>query len=160
MAAVLFYLVVYVVMTLGSFIVVLQMRGEDGQPVETIASMAGMSRTRPGLALAMAIFMFSLAGIPPLLGFNAKLAVFTAAVNAGLYPLAVAGIAASVIGAFYYIKIVKVMYFDDPAPAYAGKTPMVEGGLITASAIIVSPIGWVLLAPLGVWTAVAAQALF
>ena len=159
-AAVLFYLVVYVVMTLGSFIVVLQMRGADGQPVETIASMAGMSRTRPGLALAMAIFMFSLAGIPPLLGFNAKLAVFTAAVNAGLYPLAVGGIAASVIGAFYYIKIVKVMYFDDPAPAYAGKTPIVEGGLITASAIIVSPIGWVLLAPLGVWTAVAAQALF
>ena len=71
-ASVLFYLTVYIVMTLGSFLVVLQMRDAAGEPVETVASMAGMSRTRPMLALAMAIFMFSLAGIPPLLGFNAK----------------------------------------------------------------------------------------
>ncbi|MBN9990994.1 NADH-quinone oxidoreductase subunit N, partial [Listeria monocytogenes] len=76
---VLFYLTVYVVMTLGSFIVVLQMKDSEGQPVETIASLAGLSRSRPALALAMATFMFSLAGIPPLLGFNAKLAVFNAA---------------------------------------------------------------------------------
>ena len=148
-AAVLFYLAVYVAMTLGAFLVVGQMRDMDGQPVESIASLSGLSRTRPGLAAAMAIFMFSLAGIPPLLGFNAKLAVFKAAVDAGLYPLAVAGFVASVIGAYYYLRVVKVMYFDDPAPAFRHDRDIVEGGLIAASAIVVSPLGWVLLAPLG-----------
>lgn len=159
-SAVLFYLTVYVVMTLGSFLVVLQMRGPDGQPVETIASLSGLSQTRPGLAAALAIFMFSLAGIPPLLGFNAKLAVFQAAVEAGLYPLAVAGFVASVIGAYYYLRIVKVMYFDEPAPAFDSEKSVVEGGLIAAAAVFVSPIGWVLLAPLGVLTLNAARSLF
>jgi NADH-quinone oxidoreductase subunit N len=159
-AAVLFYLVVYVVMTLGSFLVVLQMRDAAGEPIETIASLSGLSQTRPGLALAMAIFMFSLAGIPPLLGFNAKLAVFNAAVGAGLYPLAVAGFVASVIGAYYYLRIVKVMYFDDPAPEFHKEHSVVEGGLIAAAAVFVSPVGWVLLAPLGVMTLSAAHALF
>ncbi|MDO7842440.1 NADH-quinone oxidoreductase subunit NuoN [Sphingomonas immobilis] len=160
-AAVLFYLTVYVVMTLGSFLVVLQMRGEDGQPVETIASLSGMSRTRPGLALALAIFMFSLAGIPPLLGFNAKLAVFDAAVKAGLYPLAVAGFVASVIGAYYYLRVIKVMYFDEPVgEGFPKSGDVVEGGLIAAAAVFVSPVGWVLLAPLGIATMAAAKALF
>ncbi|MDF0487390.1 NADH-quinone oxidoreductase subunit NuoN [Sphingomonas sp. H39-1-10] len=160
-AAVLFYLTVYVVMTLGSFLVVLQMRDADGQPVETIASLSGMSRTRPGLALAMAIFMFSLAGIPPLLGFNAKLAVFDAATAAGLYPLAVVGFVASVIGAYYYLRVVKVMYFDEPVGAGFPKSgDIVEGGLITAAAVFVSPIGWLLLAPLGLATMAAARSLF
>jgi NADH-quinone oxidoreductase subunit N len=159
-ASVLFYLTVYVVMTLGSFLVVLQMRDADGQPVETLASLAGLSRSRPGLALAMAIFMFSLAGIPPLLGFNAKLAVFTAAVNAGLYPLAVVGFVASVIGAYYYLRVIKVMYFDDPAEPYAGRATVVESGIIAVSAVFVSPVGWLLLAPLGVATLFAAKALF
>jgi NADH-quinone oxidoreductase subunit N len=159
-ASVLFYLTVYIVMTLGSFLVVLQMRDAAGEPVETIASMAGMSRTRPMLALAMAIFMFSLAGIPPLLGFNAKFAVFSAAVDAGLFPLAVIGFVASVIGAYYYLRVIKVMYFDDPAPAYVGSAGPVEGGLIAAAAVFVSPVGWLLLAPLGVATLAAAQSLF
>jgi NADH-quinone oxidoreductase subunit N len=159
-ASVLFYLTVYVVMTLGSFLVVLQMRDADGQPVETIASLSGLSQTRPLLALALAIFMFSLAGIPPLLGFNAKLAVFQAAVQAGLYPLAIAGFVASVIGAYYYLRVVKVMYFDDPAPEFAKNDSPVEGGLIAAAAVFVSPIGWVLLAPLGVLTLNAARSLF
>ena len=159
-ASVLFYLTVYVVMTLGSFLVVLQMRDTSGQPVETIASLSGLSQTRPGLAAALAIFMFSLAGIPPLLGFNAKLAVFKAAVDAGLYPLAVAGFVASVIGAYYYLRIVKVMYFDDPAPEFEKGGSVVEGGLIAAAAVFVSPIGWVLLAPLGVLTLSAARSLF
>ena len=159
-ASVLFYLTVYVVMTLGSFVVVLQMKDAEGQPVETLASLAGLSRSRPGLALAMALFMFSLAGIPPLLGFNAKLAVFTAAVNAGLYPLAVVGFVASVIGAYYYLRVIKVMYFDDPAEAYAGRATPVESAVIAASAVFVSPIGWLLLAPLGVATMFAAKALF
>jgi len=158
-SAVLFYLTIYVVMTLGSFLVVLQMRDADGQPLETMASLSGLSRTRPGLALAMAMFMFSLAGIPPLLGFNAKLAVFDAAVQAGLFPLAVIGFAASVIGAYYYLRVVKVMYFDEPAHDFA-PGDRVEGGLIALSAAFVSPLGWLLLAPLGAWTLTAAQSLF
>ena len=159
-ASVLFYLTVYIVMTLGSFLVVLQMRDESGEPVETIASLAGMSRTRPMLALAMAIFMFSLAGIPPLLGFNAKLAVFAAAVDAGLFPLAVAGFVASVIGAYYYLRVVKVMYFDEPVAAFSGKPGLVEGGMMAVAAVVVSPAGWLLLPALGIVTVNAARSLF
>ena len=71
-----------------------------------------------------------------------------------------AGFVASVIGAYYYLRVVKVMYFDDPAPAFGRGGSVVEGGLIAAAATFVSPVGWVLLAPLGVWTATAAHALF
>jgi len=157
-AALLYYMTVYIVMTLGSFLVVLQMRGVDGEPVESIASLAGLSRTRPLLAAAMAFFMFSLAGIPPLLGFNAKLAVFNAAMGSGLYLLAIAGFVASVISTYYYLRVIKVMYIDEPAPAFDGERSLVEGGLTVAAAVFVSPIGWLL--PLGAWTAVAAKALF
>jgi NADH-quinone oxidoreductase subunit N len=159
-SGVLMYLTIYVAMTLGSFLVVLQMRGDDGQPVESIASLSGMSRTRPGLAAALAIFMFSLAGIPPLFGFYAKFAVFSAAVDAGLFPLAVVGIAASVIGAYYYLRVVKTMYFDDPAPAFAPMDNKVEGGLIALAAIFVSPAGYLLIPVIGAWTMAAARALF
>ncbi|RXD06970.1 NADH-quinone oxidoreductase subunit NuoN [Sphingomonas sp. UV9] len=159
-SGVLMYMTIYVAMTLGSFLVVLQMRGDDGQPVETIDSLAGMSRTRPALAAALAIFMFSLAGIPPLFGFYAKFAVFSAAVDAGLFPLAVVGIAASVIGAYYYLRVVKTMYFDDPAPAFAPMESKVEGGLIAVAAIFVSPAGYLLIPVIGAWTMTAARALF
>lgn len=159
-AAVLVYMTIYVAMTLGSFLVVLQMRGPDGQPVESIASLSGMSRTRPGLALALAMFMFSLAGIPPLFGFYAKFAVFDAAVRAGLFPLAVIGIAASVIGAYYYLRIVKTMYFDEAAPAFAPSDSMVEKGLIAASAVFVSPLGYLLIPALSAASLTAARALF
>ena len=159
-AGVLTYLTIYVVMTLGSFLVVLQMRDADGQPVETIASLSGLSRTRPALAAALAIFMFSLAGIPPLFGFWAKFAVFEAAVKAGLFPLAAIGIAASVIGAFYYLKVVKTMYFDEPAPAYAKGDSALEGGLIAAAAVFVSPLGYLLIPVLGAWSMAAARTLF
>jgi NADH-quinone oxidoreductase subunit N len=159
-ASVLFYLTIYIAMTLGGFLVVLQMRDATGQPVETLASLSGLSRTRPGLAAAMAIFMFSLAGIPPLLGFNAKLAVFNAAVAAGLFPLAVVGFVASVIGAYYYLRVVKVMYFDDPAPEFQRDGSVIEGGMIGIAATFVSPVGWIVLAPLGVWTLTAARSLF
>jgi NADH-quinone oxidoreductase subunit N len=104
--------------------------------------------------------MFSLAGIPPLLGFFAKLQVFVAAVHHGLFAFAVIGATASTIGAFYYLKIVKTMYFDDPAPAFAGKTDLIEGGLITAAALVISPVGWLLLSTLELWTTHAAEALF
>jgi len=159
-SSVLIYLTIYVAMTLGGFLIVLQMRDVEGNPVETIDSLSGMSETRPGLAAAMAVFMFSLAGIPPLLGFFAKLAVFQAAVNAGLFPLAVVGFVASVIGAYYYLRIVKVMYFDSPAPAFQRSNALVEYGLITVLALFISPVGWFALKPLGVATMAAAKALF
>lgn len=158
-AAVMSYLAIYVVMTLGSFVCVLQMRDADGNPVEDIASLSGLSQSRKGLAAAFAIFMFSLAGIPPLFGFWAKFLVFDAAVGAGLTALAAIGIAASVIGAFYYLKIVKTMYFDDPAPEYVRGGSFVENGIITVCAAIIV-FGYLLNPMLDSATAAAAQALF
>src|SRR5205085_11828579 len=113
-SAVLFYMAVYVVMTLGAFLCVLWMRDAEGRPIESIESLSGLSQTRPGFALAMFAFMLSLAGIPPLFGFWPKLVVFQAAVAAGYTPLAVAAILGTVLGAYYYLKIVKVMYLDEP----------------------------------------------
>jgi NADH-quinone oxidoreductase subunit N len=159
-ASVMTYMAIYLVMTIGSFLVVLQMRDADGNNVETIASLSGLSRTSPALAAALAVFMFSLAGIPPLLGFWSKFVVFDAAVAAGLWPLAAIGIAASVIGAYYYLRIVKTMYFDDPAPAFAPVENKVEGGLIALSALAMSPIGYFLIPALGVASLNAARALF
>jgi NADH-quinone oxidoreductase subunit N len=159
-ASVLFYMAVYVVMTLGCFLIVLQMRDAEGNQVETLDSMAGMSRTRPMLALAMAIFMFSLAGIPPLLGFFAKLEVFNAATANGLFILAVLGIVGSVPGAYYYLSIIKRMYFDEPAPKYEGKPGLVEGGLLLVSAVAISPVGMFALPCLIAWTGLAAKSLF
>ncbi len=158
-AAVLTYLTIYLAMTVGSFLVVLQMRGVNGEPVESIASLAGLSRTRPGLALMMAMFMFSLAGIPPLLGFYPKLAVFQAATDAGLYGLAVAGAVGSVIGAYYYLRMVKTMYFDDPAPAFEPASGGVEGGLLVTAAVAISPLGYLALPLLTGWTLTAARSI-
>ena len=132
---------VYIAMTLGAFLVVVRMRDADGQPVEAIASLSGLSRSRPWLAGAMAIFMFSLAGIPPLFGFWPKLVVFQAAVAADITWLAAVAIATSVIGAYYYIMIVKLMYFDEPAPAFAIWRDPVGSGLILVMALFVSPLG-------------------
>ena len=159
-ASVLFYMAVYIVMTLGSFICVMQMRDADGNQIETIASLSGLSRTRPWLAAAMASFMFSLAGIPPLFGFWPKWEVFRAVVSIGWWPLAAFGIAASVIGAYYYLKIVKIMYFDDPAPEFAARESKVEGGLIALSAVAISPLGYLAI-PFLAWASLAAaKALF
>ncbi len=158
-AAVLTYLAIYVVMTLGSFLCVLQMRDADGQPVETIASLGGLSQSRKGLAAALMIFMFSLAGIPPLFGFWAKFVVFDAAVAAGLLPLAAIGIAASVIGAYYYLKIIKTMYFDAPAMTYAPAGSRLENGLIAVCATFIV-FGYLLIPVLGSEAAVAARSLF
>ncbi|MDB5711140.1 MAG: NADH-quinone oxidoreductase subunit [Sphingomonas bacterium] len=159
-SAVLVYMTIYIVMTLGSFLIVLQMRDADGQPVETIASLSGLSKTRPLLAWAMLVFMLSLAGIPPLFGFYAKFAVFWAAVNAGLFPFAVVGIAASTIGAYYYLRVVKTMFFDDQAAAYAPSDDRVEGGMIAVAALFVSPLGYFAIPLLSAWSMTAAKALF
>ena len=159
-SSVLFYMAVYTVMTLGAFLVVLRMRDSEDRPVETIASLSGLSRTRPGLALAMAIFMFSLAGVPPLFGFWPKFLVFDAAVAAELTWLAAVAIATSVISAFYYIMIVKLMYFDEPAPAFAGTREPVGTALILVSALFVSPLGYLAIPALEGVTMNAASALF
>ena len=158
-AAIMSYMAIYVVMTLGSFLCVLQMRDAQGKPVEDIASLSGLSQTRKGLAAALAIFMFSLAGIPPLFGFWAKFLVFNAAVAAGLLPLAAIGIAASVIGAFYYLKIIKTMYFDDAAPAYARSESVFEQVAIAVSAGLIL-LGYAFIPVLGRASAAAAGALF
>jgi NADH-quinone oxidoreductase subunit N len=159
-ASVLFYMAVYIVMTLGAFLVVLRMRDAEGRPVESIASLSGLSTTRPWLAAGMAIFMFSLAGVPPLFGFWPKFLVFDAAVKADLTWLAAVGIATSVISAFYYLKIVKTMYFDDPAPAYAATRDTPQAALIVLAAVFVSPLGYLAIPYLEAAAANAAGALF
>ncbi len=115
--SVLIYLAIYLGMNVGAFALIVAMRRKDG-PSESIADLAGLSRTHPARALAIAIFMFSLAGIPPLAGFFGKFYVFIAAIDANLTFLAVIGALASAVSAFYYLRIVKVMYFDEPAPAF------------------------------------------
>jgi len=113
---VLIYMAVYLFMNVGAFVVILAMR-QNGRQVEEIKDLAGLSRTHPMMAAAMAIFMFSMAGIPPMAGFFGKLYVFLAAVEAGQITLAVIGVLTSVIGAYYYLRIIKVMYFDEPVEA-------------------------------------------
>src|ERR1700744_6073498 len=113
---VLVYLAIYVAMTLGSFSIIIAMK-RNGQAVEQISDFAGLSRTNPLLAFFFAMFLFSLAGVPPLAGFFGKFYVFVAAIHANLFTLAVIGVLTSVVGAFYYLSIVKVMYFDEPLQA-------------------------------------------
>jgi NADH-quinone oxidoreductase subunit N len=117
----LIYMSLYVVMTLGSFGCILSMR-RRGVMVEQIADLAGVSRSNPMMAGALAIFMFSMAGIPPLAGFFGKLYVFLPAISAGLYTLAVIGVLASVVGAYYYLRVIKVMYFDELKEGFDAST--------------------------------------
>src|SRR5262249_52019808 len=114
---VLIYMVIYVAMTLGTFACILSMR-RDGQMVENISDLAGLARTKPAMAFLFAMLLFSLAGIPPLAGFFAKFYVFLAAIKAGLFTLAVIGVVTSVVSAYYYLSIVKIMYFDEPAKPF------------------------------------------
>jgi len=114
---VIIYMAIYLVMSVGAFGCILAMRRQD-RMVEGIDELAGLSRTNPLLAFALGIFMFAMAGIPPLAGFFGKYFVFLAAIDAGLYGLAVIGLLSSVVAAFYYMRIVKVMYFDEPADPF------------------------------------------
>lgn len=158
--SVIFYLTVYVVMTLGSFLVVLQLKTGHGDMVEDLAALAGLWRQKPWLAAALSIFMFSLAGIPPLFGFWPKLLVFQAAIGAGMTWLALVGAIASVIGAFYYLRVIKVMLFDPPSDVvFADNGGWMERLLICVAALYVSVLGFMLIAPLGAATARAAGAL-
>ncbi|APG62600.1 NADH-quinone oxidoreductase subunit N [Sphingorhabdus lutea] len=135
------YLAIYVVMTLGAFACVMQLVDRQGVVREDMGALAGLSETRPALAYSMAAYMFALAGIPPLFGFWGKLVVFQAAIQAGLFPLAILGICASVIGAFYYLKVVKIMFFDE-ADAIIVPADKVLAWISGLFAIILLTVGW------------------
>jgi len=111
--AVLIYLTIYVFMNMGAFACLMAMR-RGGRAVEQISDLSGLGKTHPGMAAALTVMMFSMAGIPPLAGFFGKLYIFLAAIEAGLYTLSIIGVLASVVSAYYYIRIIKVMYFDEP----------------------------------------------
>lgn len=155
--AVLIYMVLYAIMTIGTFACILSMRRTEGA-VETIDDLAGLSQTRPMMAGALAILMFSLAGIPPLGGFFAKFFVFAAAINAGLYVLAIIGVLASVVGAYYYLRIIKLMYFDEPAEGFL-PMPRELGVILTVSTFAIAFFA-VFTSPLLESASVAAKALF
>jgi NADH-quinone oxidoreductase subunit N len=114
---ILVYMAIYITMTFGAFACILAMR-RDGQMVEDIADLSGLARTKPTMAFFFAMLLFSLAGVPPLAGFFGKFYVFLAAIKAGLFALAVIGVVTSVVGAYYYLTIVKTMYFDEPAKPF------------------------------------------
>ncbi len=155
--AVLLYLAFYVVMSIGAFSVVLLMR-RDGRMLEEITDLAGISRLHPGMAAAMAVLMFSMAGIPPMVGFFTKLYVFVAALQADLLWLAVVGAIASVVGAYYYIRIIKVMYFDEPVAGFEQPPePCLSTTLVATSMITLA--GVVLLGPLSLLAKLATAGL-
>ncbi len=133
---ILIYMAIYLAMNVGTFAAILCMR-RQGRMVEGIGDLAGLARTQPALAAALLIFMFSLAGIPPLAGFWAKLYVFMAAIDAGLYVLAVIGVLASVVGSYYYVRIVKLMYFDEPVAAFDRPVGATIGTVLVVSAALV-----------------------
>src|SRR5215468_9352773 len=132
---VMIYMAIYVAMTLGAFACVLAMRRPQGM-VEKIAELAGLAQTNLGLATVFGILMFALAGIPPLAGFFAKFYVFTAAVKEGLWPLAVLGVLASVVGAYYYVRVVKVMFFDEAKEKFLA-VPMRAGLIMGITSLFV-----------------------
>lgn len=155
---VLLYMLIYMVMTLGAFTCILAMRRTEDRSVEMISDLAGLASTKPMMATVMTIMMFSLAGVPPLAGFFGKYFIFVAAIQAHLYALAVIGVLASVVAAYYYLYVVKVMWFDEPAGEFvpvAGELRIVYGlsGLFT--------LGYVLIGgPIGAAAAAAAKSFF
>lgn len=140
------YMLIYLAMTLGTFAFILAMRRKEGN-VEDIGDLAGLSATNPVMATILTILMFSLAGIPPLAGFWAKWYVFLAAINANLYALAVIGVVTSVVGAYYYLRIIKIMWFDEPVGGFqpmAGELRLVlgvSGAFVLFYVLIGGPIG-------------------
>ncbi|MEC9244354.1 MAG: NADH-quinone oxidoreductase subunit NuoN [Nitratireductor rhodophyticola] len=140
------YMLIYLAMTLGTFAVILAMRRNDAN-VEQIDDLAGLSTTNPMMATVMTILMFSLAGIPPLAGFWGKWFVFLPAIEAGLYPLAVIGLVASVVSAFYYLRVIKLMWFDESSGAFqpmAGELRFVmllSGAFVLLYVLIGGPVG-------------------
>ncbi|WP_105401029.1 MULTISPECIES: NADH-quinone oxidoreductase subunit NuoN [unclassified Neorhizobium] len=146
-SGVVLYMTIYMVMTLGTFACIMAMRRKEGGNVENVDDLAGLSSTKPFMAIVLTALMFSMAGIPPLAGFFAKYFVFVAAIEAKLYALAVIGVLSSVVGAYYYLRIVKLMWFDEAKGEFArisGELRLVFGlsGLfVVAYVLIGGPIG-------------------
>jgi NADH-quinone oxidoreductase subunit N len=132
---VLVYMAIYLFMTIGTFGCILLMR-QKGKLVEGIYDLAGLSKTNPGMAMALAVFMFSLAGVPPLAGFFGKFYVFYAAVQTGLIWLVVIAVVTSVVSAFYYLRIVKLMYFDEPTAAFDRSPGLPMNAIIAGSGLL------------------------
>ncbi|GJD54936.1 NADH-quinone oxidoreductase subunit NuoN [Methylobacterium dankookense] len=151
------YMIIYLAMTLGAFAIILSMRRRN-EMFETIEDLSGLSRTHPWMAFCLAMMMFSLAGIPPLAGFFAKFYVFAAAIKAGLVVLAVIGVVTSVVGAYYYLRVVRIMYFDEPKAPYEAM-PIGSLVVLTLSSIVVI-LFWLLPAPLVGAAGAAAKSLF
>ncbi|MGO4524004.1 NADH-quinone oxidoreductase subunit NuoN [Microvirga sp. 2MCAF35] len=151
------YMAIYLAMTLGTFAVILGMR-RGNVMFESIDDLSGLARTHPALAFCLAMMMFSLAGIPPLAGFFAKFYVFAAAIQANLVTLAVIGVVTSVIGAYYYLRIVKVMYFDAPVERFERMSPGVSFVLVVSSAVVL--LFWLVPAPIVNAAGAAARSLF
>src|SRR5580692_8804243 len=156
--SVVFYLAIYLVMTMGVFAVILMMKRRNIM-VEQVSDLAGLGRSHPLMAFAMLVFMFSLAGIPPLAGFWGKLYIFIAAVEARLYVPAVLGVLASVVASYYYLRIVKVMYFDEPAEALDRPAFSVNRAVAFVAAILVAVFS-LAPQPLSLVAAAAAKGLF
>ncbi len=134
---VLIYMAIYLFMNVGTFACILCMRRND-RMVEQISDLAGLSKSHPLLALTLTVFMFSMAGIPPLAGFFGKLYIFLPAIEAGLYGLAIIGVLSSVVAAFYYLRIVKVMYFDDLEDALDRPVSRDLGAVILGTGLFVA----------------------
>jgi NADH-quinone oxidoreductase subunit N len=130
------YMGIYLVMTLGTFACILSMRREDG-PVEDVDELAGLAQNNLPMAFVLGVLMFSLAGIPPFAGFFAKFYVFLAAINAGLYTLAVIGVLSSVVAAYYYLRIVKIMFFDTPKESFLPIRPKAGFVMAVTCALVV-----------------------
>jgi NADH-quinone oxidoreductase subunit N len=155
---VILYMLIYMVMTLGTFACILAMRRKEEGNVEQIDDLAGLSSTNPFMALMLTMLMFSLAGIPPLAGFFGKYFVFVAAIEAKLYRLAIIGVLASVVGAYYYLRIVKVMFFDEPAEAFQPMPTELKVVLGLSGVFVV--FFWVMPGPVVTAATAAAQSLF
>ena len=156
-AGLIVYLAIYLAMTLGTFACILAMR-RGGRMIEDIDALSGLSRTQPLMAFMLAMLLFSLAGIPPLAGFFAKFYVFLAAIQAGLYALAVIGVLLSVVGAYYYLRIVKLMYFDAPAERFEPMQAPLAAVLGVSGGFIL--LYFVYPAPLVALAGIAAKSLF
>lgn len=154
------YLFIYVIMTLGSFTALLMLQDEQGRAFETFADISGLATRKPAIAWCLLFLMFSLAGIPPLLGFWGKFVVFQAAVEADMLLLAAVGIAASVIGAFYYLKFIKVMFFEEASGDTVAASPAGHWIVLIGATLVISPLGYWLTIMLGQWTDKAAASLF
>lgn len=134
---VMIYMAIYLVMNVGTFVCIMSMRRKEDGMVEEINDLSGLGQNHPAMALALSIFMFSLAGVPPLAGFFAKWYVVVPVVNAGYFTLATIAVLASVVGAYYYIRIVKVMYFDKPAEEFVEQKSYPMKIIATLSAVLV-----------------------